>query len=238
MFLKLDGSEMHSFTSVADASEGLGISASYISTCLNNTENPVCKGYIVFRTKDAPMYIGKIMHYFNSNASDATKYQRIKAEEEAARKAEEARLAAIRKEEERRLEEERKAREAHANAVAKAEKNVDKWAARAIKYRRSCVLEPMNPYERRIIHTAVQEIEGVSSHSVGEGENRRVVIVSDNCDNSKRGGNYSKDRRGNGRRERRPQYVPETPKEPREQKVDAAASSRYGKIEPKNVQGE
>ena len=93
----------------------------------------------------------------------------------------------------------------------------------------------MNPYERRIIHTAVQEIEGVSSHSVGEGENRRVVIVSDNCDNQKRGG-YSRDRRGNGgRRERRPQYVPETPKEPREQKVDAAASSRYGKIEPKHV---
>ena len=126
----------------------------------------------------------------------------------------------------------RKRREETLKALAKRQ------AARAIKYRRSCVLEPMNPYERRIIHTAVQEIEGVSSHSVGEGENRRVVIVSDNCDNSKRGGNYSKDRRGNGRRERRPQYVPETPKEPREQKVDAAASSRYGKIEPKNVQGE
>ncbi len=126
----------------------------------------------------------------------------------------------------------RKRREETLKALAKRQ------AARAIKYRRSCVLEPMNPYERRIIHTAVQEIEGVSSHSVGEGENRRVVIVSDNCDNSKRGGSYSKDRRNNGRRERRPQYVPETPKEPREQKVDAAASSRYGKIEPKNVQGE
>lgn len=37
-------------------------------------------------------------------------------------------------------------------------------------------LEPMSPYERRIIHTAVQEIEGVESNSVGEGENRRVVI--------------------------------------------------------------
>jgi hypothetical protein len=123
MFLKLDGSEMHSFTSVADASEELGISASYISTCLNNEENPVCKGYIVFRTKDAPMYIGKIMHYFNSNASDATKYQRIKAEEEAARKAEELRL-----------EEERKARERHAAAVAKAEAKVAKYAADCAKY--------------------------------------------------------------------------------------------------------
>ena len=37
-------------------------------------------------------------------------------------------------------------------------------------------LEPMNPYERRIIHTAVQEIEGVVSSSYGEGNNRRVVI--------------------------------------------------------------
>lgn len=41
---------------------------------------------------------------------------------------------------------------------------------------RNRALEPMSPYERRIIHTAVQEIEGVESSSVGEGENRRVVI--------------------------------------------------------------
>ena len=127
----------------------------------------------------------------------------------------------------------RKRREETLKALAKRQ------AQRAIKYRRSCVLEPMNPYERRIIHTAIQEISGVSSHSVGEGENRRVVIVSDDCDNQKRGG-YSRDRRNNngGRRERRPQYVPETPKEPREQKVDATGSSRYGKIEPKHTQGE
>ena len=37
-------------------------------------------------------------------------------------------------------------------------------------------LEPMNPYERRIIHTAVQTIEGVTSASFGEGTDRRVVI--------------------------------------------------------------
>lgn len=41
---------------------------------------------------------------------------------------------------------------------------------------RSKSLEPMNPYERRIIHTAVQEIDGVTSGSVGEGSSRRVVI--------------------------------------------------------------
>ena len=42
--------------------------------------------------------------------------------------------------------------------------------------KRSVSLEPMNPYERRIIHTAVQEINGVVSNSFGEGTARRVVI--------------------------------------------------------------
>ena len=41
---------------------------------------------------------------------------------------------------------------------------------------RSRTLEPMNPYERRIIHTAVQKIEGVASNSIGDGAGRRVVI--------------------------------------------------------------
>ncbi|WP_295342601.1 RNA-binding cell elongation regulator Jag/EloR [uncultured Subdoligranulum sp.] len=39
-------------------------------------------------------------------------------------------------------------------------------------------MEPMNPYERHIIHTAVADIEGVRSESKGEGPNRRVVIYS------------------------------------------------------------
>ena len=104
-------------------------------------------------------------------------------------------------------------------------------ATRVIKYSKSFALEPMNPYERRIIHTAIQEIEGVTSHSVGEGDRRRVVITPEG---GEKGGYRDRgNRRGN--RERRAPYVPETPKEPREQKVDAAASSRYGKIEPKKV---
>jgi spoIIIJ-associated protein len=53
-------------------------------------------------------------------------------------------------------------------------------AQNAIKTRRSTTLEPMNPYERRIIHTAVQEIRGASSWSVGEDPNRRVVIGIEN----------------------------------------------------------
>ncbi len=43
---------------------------------------------------------------------------------------------------------------------------------------RSQTLEPMNPFERRIIHAAVTDIEGVSSKSKGEEPNRRVVIFS------------------------------------------------------------
>ncbi len=54
-----------------------------------------------------------------------------------------------------------------------AKKNSEK----VLKYGRNVTFEPMNPYERRIIHTAVQEIEGVSSHSVGSDSNRRVVIT-------------------------------------------------------------
>ena len=41
---------------------------------------------------------------------------------------------------------------------------------------RNRALEPMSAYERRIIHTAVQEIEGVCSASIGDGKNRRVVV--------------------------------------------------------------
>ncbi len=104
-------------------------------------------------------------------------------------------------------------------------------ASRVLKFSKSFALEPMNPYERRIIHTAIQEIEGVTSHSVGEGDRRRVVITPEG---GEKGGYRDRgNRRGN--RERRAPYVPETPKEPREQKVDAATSSRYGKIEPKKA---
>lgn len=52
-------------------------------------------------------------------------------------------------------------------------------ARQVLKTGRNRTLEPMNPYERRIIHTAIQEIKGVSSNSIGEGGNRRVVISSD-----------------------------------------------------------
>lgn len=101
-------------------------------------------------------------------------------------------------------------------------------AQRVLKYGRSSSLEPMNPYERRIIHTAIQEIEGVTSHSVGEGDRRRVIVTPEG---GEKRGNYRNDRRGG--RERKAPYVPQVSAEPREQKVDAVSSSRYGKIEPR-----
>ena len=51
-----------------------------------------------------------------------------------------------------------------------------KISEQVLKTGRSRSLEPMNPYERRIIHTAVQNIDGVVSNSTGDGASRRVVI--------------------------------------------------------------
>lgn len=54
-----------------------------------------------------------------------------------------------------------------------------KLAFKALKTGRNNALEPMNPYERRIIHTAVQKVNGVISWSEGESINRHVVIGPD-----------------------------------------------------------
>ncbi len=51
-----------------------------------------------------------------------------------------------------------------------------KTARHVLRSGRNQSLEPMNPYERRIIHTAVQDIDGVTSWSVSDGKNRRVII--------------------------------------------------------------
>ena len=53
---------------------------------------------------------------------------------------------------------------------------VEKMAEKAIKYKRSMALEPMNSYERHVIHTALQNYEGVTTSSTGVEPNRRVVV--------------------------------------------------------------
>ncbi len=51
-----------------------------------------------------------------------------------------------------------------------------RMAAKALRNKRSVMLEPMNAYERRIIHSEIQGIEGVSTNSVGSDNNRKIVI--------------------------------------------------------------
>lgn len=114
-------------------------------------------------------------------------------------------------------------------------------AARVLKNGRNVVLEPMNPYERRIIHTAVQEVEGVVSHSIGNDSDRRVVIalaegVRPTGGSNGRGygsrGRGGYDRRGGSRRggERR-QAQPQTLAADRAPRSDVEGAFRYGKIE-------
>ena len=55
-------------------------------------------------------------------------------------------------------------------------KLAEKMAEKAIKYKRSMALEPMNSYERHVIHTALQNVEGVTTSSTGVEPNRRVVV--------------------------------------------------------------
>ena len=130
-----------------------------------------------------------------------------------------------------------------------------KNAAKVRKYGRNVVLEPMNPYERRIIHTTVQEIEGVTSHSVGSDGDRKVVITLEEgvkptggsgYGNRGRGG-YNKGGygnrggynrgRGNGGRGRggynndRSSASSESSVPDRAPRSDSAGASLYGKIE-------
>ena len=52
-----------------------------------------------------------------------------------------------------------------------------KVAAKVLKYRRNVTLEPMNAYERHVIHTALQNVEGVTTYSMGTEPNRRVIVA-------------------------------------------------------------
>lgn len=120
-----------------------------------------------------------------------------------------------------------------------------KNAAKVRKYGRNVVLEPMNPYERRIIHTTVQEIEGVTSHSVGSDGDRKVVITLEEGVKPTNGGGYGNRGRGGynkggrggynkggnrgGRRYNDNADAPAAPS--RAPRSDSAGASLYGKIE-------
>lgn len=108
----------------------------------------------------------------------------------------------------------RQKREQTLNSLAK------RISEQVIRTGRSRRLEPMNPYERRIIHTAVQDIKGVTSASVGEGAGRRVVI-------SPEGGEAPRNDRRNDRGRRPSSTVATAPT--REPKKDSDIPL-YGKI--------
>ncbi len=111
-----------------------------------------------------------------------------------------------------------------------------KTAIKAVRQSRNISLEPMNPYERRIIHTAVQEIEGATSHSVGSDLDRRVVISP--VDGAKNNGNHrGRNNRNGGRRERKEAYKPEISPD-RAPKSDFEGTSLYGKVEVRSANTE
>lgn len=97
-----------------------------------------------------------------------------------------------------------------------AEKN----ANYVLKTGRRYGFEPMNPYERRIIHTTIQDIEGVTSRSVGSGVDRRVLIEPV-------GGVKDNGPRRNSRNAKAPVAVDPN----REKRVDRADIPKFGKIE-------
>ena len=66
-------------------------------------------------------------------------------------------------------------------------------AGRVMKYRRNMTLDPMNAYERHIIHSTLQSYENISTYSVGSEPNRRIVVA------------YSRNNDGAGRSEKPPQ---------------------------------
>ena len=66
-----------------------------------------------------------------------------------------------------------------------------RMAEKTLRYRRSNTLEPMNAYERRIIHTEVQGIEGVTTYSIGSDADRRIVIALEKKSKSREDGGGS-----------------------------------------------
>ncbi len=142
----------------------------------------------------------------------------------------------------------REKREKTLEALAK------KIASQVLRRGRSITLEPMNPYERRIIHATISSIEGVESKSVGDEPRRRVVVSPSGGakdpvkteKNRKNGKNrsskeehgeknsYPKEKRGrhqsgSGRREKKEPYVPTRERETAP--AESGSSALYSKIE-------
>ncbi|MCR5781656.1 MAG: Jag N-terminal domain-containing protein [Clostridia bacterium] len=128
-------------------------------------------------------------------------------------------------------------REAKLRAIAARQAAIVRKTGRQIK------LDPMNPYERRIIHTTIQGIEGVTSFSVGHDKGRRVIISLEEGvepERPRRGGgnsrqNFNRGNRGSYNRNSagyNKNYSDSTRNQNRPPRYDNAGT-RYGKITPK-----
>lgn len=116
----------------------------------------------------------------------------------------------------------------------------NKVAKSVLRTGRSQPLEPMNPYERRVIHSAISKIEGVSSRSVGEEPYRKIIISSNNpkAGRGGRGRNNRDDRRGGERRGNGRRRERREPFEPRAIDLSTSFEKDYKKPKPEdNMEG-
>ncbi len=130
------------------------------------------------------------------------------------------------------------------NREAKLRSIAARQAAIVRKTGRQIRLDPMNPYERRIIHTTIQGIEGVTSFSVGHDKGRRVIIsLEEGVEPEKprrggyngRQGSYNRGGKGGYNRNSsgfNKNYSDSTRNQNRPPRYDNAGT-RYGKITPK-----
>jgi spoIIIJ-associated protein len=95
----------------------------------------------------------------------------------------------------------------------------DRTAGKVLRYRRNLTLDPMNAYERHVIHTALQGRENISTYSVGEEPNRRVVVAY--------GRRVGDDNRGGGTRYGGSPRPPRPPTARRPEQGDRAAPSSH-----------
>ena len=95
----------------------------------------------------------------------------------------------------------------------------EKTAAKVIKYRRNFTLDPMNAYERHIIHTTLQDNEFVSTRSVGSEPNRRVVVTLGKDGEIRAQDQHTSGSRGGSQR----------PRSPRRDSAPSSTSSSYSK---------
>ncbi len=78
----------------------------------------------------------------------------------------------------------------------------NKTAQKALKYRKPVALEPMNPHERRTIHAALQDVEGVTTYSVGTEPNRKVIVAPEGMGSAPASSNGGAGKKSSGGRRR------------------------------------